>query len=284
MKNKILLVLLVLFAGAAIYAIFFRNSKPETEELPIANPQFPEAKPMAVTSSVEHLHDTGSYTEGLEFYKDYLYESAGQKGKSFLAKYPLSNLSKPFLKKLTDTSIFAEGITILHDTLYQLTYQNNIVFLYNATTLEKIGSLPWFDVTVEGWGLTNNGKQLIASTGSNIIYFLNPKDLKIERTINVKINGTPAEAINELEYVDGFIYANQFTTDNILKIDDATGHVIGIANFKNLLPGYDAYSISQKTGKNDDNEKYLNGIAYQPKTGTFFITGKNWPKIFEVRF
>jgi glutaminyl-peptide cyclotransferase len=233
-------------------------------------------QPLKVSPITEHLHDTSRYTEGLEFYKGHLYESVGRNGLSFLIKYDTGSTTKGNTYKITDPTIFAEGITILLDTIYQLTYQSKKVLLYDATTLKPIGTMPW--TNGEGWGLTNNGKQLIASNGTNIIYFLNPKDLKVERTINVKMQGNPVEQVNELEYVDGFIYANVFTTDNILKIDEATGHVIAMAQLNNLLPGFDAASMQQVNG-----EKFLNGIAYNPKSQTFLISGKNWPKTFEVK-
>jgi glutaminyl-peptide cyclotransferase len=276
MRNKIIIGLLVAVVAAFIYANFFmkKTDITTTDQPPVnATP----VAPLQMTSIKELPHDTAAYTEGIEFYKGHLYESAGDEGKSFLVKYEKGSTNKAAIKKANDPTIFAEGITILNDTIYQLTYRNNIVLLYDAITLKQIGTLPW--TLGEGWGMTNNGKQLIANTGTNIIYFLNPKDLKVEKTINVKIQGTPADSINEMELVDGFIYANQFTTDNILKIDPNTGDVVAMMELSKLLPGYDAASLRQING-----QKYLNGIAYNPETKTFFITGKNWPKMFEVNF
>ncbi len=276
MRNKIILFLIVAFIAAFVYIQFFNKPEPTTPPLEV---NYVEAKALQMTTIDTFDHDTTSYTEGLEFYKGNLYESAGETGKSFLVKYAPNSTIKPLLPKLKiDPNIFAEGITILNDTIYQLTYQSNVVLLYNANTLQKIGELPWMGKDVEGWGITNNGIQLIANTGTNVIYFLNPKDLKIEKTINVKLNGQPLDNINEMELVDGFIYANVYTTDNIVKIDPTTGNVVAIVNLNTLLPGFDATSVNPQQGN------YLNGIAYNPSSKTFFITGKNWPKIFEVKF
>jgi glutaminyl-peptide cyclotransferase len=276
MRNKIIIFLIAAFIAAFIYMQFFNTNKPDQPNDLI---NFPQAKAMTITAVDTFEHDTTSYTEGLEFYKGNLYESAGENGKSFLVKYSPNSTTKPLLPKVKiDPKIFAEGITILNDTIYQLTYQSNLVLLYNANTLQKIGELPWLGIDVEGWGITNNGTQLIANTGSNIIYFLNPKNLKIEKTINVKLNGQPLDSVNEMEFVDGFIYANVYTTDDIVKIDAANGNVVAIINLNNLLPNYNASAVDPKQGN------YLNGIAYKPTSKTFFITGKNWPKIFEVKF
>jgi glutaminyl-peptide cyclotransferase len=275
MRNKIIIGLLVAVVAAFVYANFFMKKpdtitdQPPVKVIPVA--------PLQMSSIKELPHDTAAYTEGLEFYKGNLYESAGEDGKSFLVKYEKGSTIKAAIKKANDPAVFAEGITILNDTIYQLTYKSNIVLLYDAITLKQIGTLPW--TFGEGWGMTNNGKQLIANTGGNIIYFLNPKDLKVEKTINVKIQGIPADSINEMELVDGFIYANQFTTDNILKIDPNTGDVLAMIELTKLLPGYDAASL-----KANSDDKFLNGIAYNPETKTFFITGKNWPKMYEVKF
>jgi glutaminyl-peptide cyclotransferase len=276
MRNKIILFLIVAFIAAFVYLQFFNKPQPTTTPV---EANYIEAKAMQMTMVDTFAHDTTSYTEGLEFYKGNLYESAGETGKSFLVKYAPNSTTKPLLPKVKiDPKVFAEGITILNDTIYQLTYQSNLVILYNANTLQKIGELPWMGKDVEGWGITNNGTQLIANTGTNIIYFLNPKSLKVEKTINVKLNGQPLDSVNEMELVDGFIYANVYTTDNIVKIDPSTGNVVAIISLNTLLPGYNATSVNPQQGN------YLNGIAYNQTSKTFFITGKNWPKIFEVKF
>ncbi len=276
MRNKIILAVLLLTVGAYIYFTLF-NKKPTTEETSsvVQNP----IGTLNTTAINNYVFDTNCYSEGLEFYNDKLYASGGQVGKSFIGVYDALT-GKKLQEQKNDATIFAEGITILNDTLYQLTYTNNIVYTYDAKSLKKISQMPW--KFGEGWGLTNNGKQLIASNKTNTLYFLNPTNLAVEKTINVLENGSPLDQVNELEFVDGFIYANRFTTDNIYKIDAATGAVVAVGNFKNLLPGYNAEAVSLKTEPN--NESYLNGIAYNKKTGTFFITGKNWPKIFEVKF
>jgi glutaminyl-peptide cyclotransferase len=275
MRNKILLALIVLIAGGFIYSIFFKKKPTEIEE-----PLKPLITVQQLNTTVikEYLHDTSAFTEGLEFYKGQLYESAGREGLSFLTKYDVGSTIKGTKKKITDKTIFAEGITILRDTIYQLTYTNNIVIKYNANSLEVIGTMPW--KYGQGWGLANNGTNLIASNSTSVIYFLNPSDLSMVRNINVNENNSTIDAVNELEYVDGFIYANEYTTDNIYKIDAANGSVVAKANFKNIFPEYNSENLSNTVNQ----EKVLNGIAYNPTTKTFFITGKNWPKMFEVKF
>jgi glutaminyl-peptide cyclotransferase len=277
MRNKIILAVLFIIIGAYIYFTLFNKKETETESTTPTAQVTIAALNTTPISSMDF--DANCYTEGLEFYNDKLYAGAGQNGKSFIGVYDTAT-GKKLQQQKNDAIVFGEGITILNDTLYQLTYESNIVIKYDAKSLKPIGTMPW--KFGEGWGLTNNGKQLIATNKTNIIYFLNPNSLAVEKTINVQENGTPIDNVNELEFVDGFIFANRFTTDYIYKIDAATGAVVAKGNFNNLLPGYDAVSISQKQGP--QSEMFLNGIAYNKKTGTFFITGKNWPKIFEVKF
>ena len=277
MRNKLILVVILLIIGVTLYSIFAnKNNTGNIDNPPITN--YPVVQTLSLKTSVALPHDTAAYTEGLEFYKGSLYESAGLNNQSYLVQYqPNSTIKVAIKKTITDPNIFAEGITILNDTVYQLTYQSKKIFRYHATNLAIIDSMPW--ANGEGWGLTNNGTELIASNGTNIIYYLKPNNLQIVKTLNVLHNGVPLDNINELEYVEGYIYANVFTTDNIMKIDPATGYVIAQLNLANLLPAYNAAANA-----NTQKEKYLNGIAYNITTKQYYVTGKNWPQIFAITF
>jgi glutaminyl-peptide cyclotransferase len=164
-------------------------------------------------------HDTTNFTEGLEFYNNMLLESTGLEGKSRLIELdPQSN--KITRQVNLDPKSFGEGITVLNDTLYQLTWQQHIVNVYTVKDFRKVKELP---LNYEGWGLTNDGKQLIASDGSSNLYFYQPETFKLLHVQEVTENGTPAVNLNELEYINGFIYANQWQYNYILKIDPSSG-------------------------------------------------------------
>ena len=229
--------------------------------------------PVSTPSIVSTLpHDTSSYTEGLEFYDSTLIESGGNYGKSKLFRY--EPRSGKILKQLKlDDKYFGEGITVLHDTLYQLTYKEKTAFAYDVKTLKKIKEFPFNEG--EGWGMTNDGKNIIASTGSSNLYYYEPGTFKLLKTVNVNENESPVININELEYVDGYIYANQYTLNYIVKIDPATGNVVA---------KYDLQGLYDSVKRIDPNAEVLNGIAYNHVTKKFYVTGKNWPQMFEIQF
>jgi glutamine cyclotransferase len=169
-------------------------------------------------------------------------------------------------------SVFGEGITILNEKIYQLTWQSNVAYVYNINDITKpIQTFKW---PYEGWGITNNGTDLIISDGSANLYFVNPQDFKVKSTIAVQTNLGPVDNLNELEWIDGSVYANIYTTDKIVKIDPESGHVTGIMELKNLLQPNEVVE-----GRTD----VLNGIAYDSATKTMYVTGKRWPKLFEVK-
>lgn len=221
-------------------------------------------------------HDTSSYTEGLEFSNNILYESGGNYGASKLVQKDIDGKiekSIPITKEY-----FGEGITILNNKIYQLTWREHTVFVYDATTLKKINELTW---PYEGWGMTNNGKNLIISTGSSNLYFVDPENFKILNQISVSDNYGPVSLVNELEYVNNFIYANVYESDYILKIDPETGKVLGKIDLSGLL---------QKSGMNYNAQNYpgsngnvLNGIAFDSSKKVFYVTGKMWPALFEIK-
>lgn len=212
-------------------------------------------------------HDTGSYTQGLFWHDGSLYESTGLNGKStfrnvdFQSGQALTKL--PFNKKY-----FVEGSVILGDKLYILTWTNKVVFIYDADTLEYRST---YSYPREGWGLTTDGKSLISSDGSSRIYFLTP-ELKFERSINVTLNGRAVRYLNELEWIDGRIWANVYTTDTIVIINPDTGIVEATVDCEGLLP--------ERLRTYDTD--VLNGIAVDSE-GRIFLTGKNWPELYEVK-
>lgn len=229
--------------------------------------------PISAPSIVSTLpHDTSYFTEGLEFYDSSLLESTGQYGPSKLLQ--LDPKTGKVLKevKLGD-KFFGEGITVLHDTLYQLTYREKVVFVYDVKTFKKIKELP-FD-GAEGWGMTNDGKNIIVSTGSSNLYYYEPGTFKLLKTVAVSENGTPVPNVNELEYVDGYVYANQWQYDYIVKIDPSNGNVVA---------KYDLGGLHDSVTRLDPNSEVLNGIAYNKTTKKFYVTGKNWPQMFEIQF
>ncbi len=211
-------------------------------------------------------HDTQSYTQGLFFHDGTLYESTGLNGKSTLRTVNLE--TGDALKKLPfNRKYFVEGSVILGDNLYVLTWTNRVLFVYDAKTLDYKMT---YSYPREGWGLTTDGQSLIASDGSSKIYFLS-EDLKLQKTLNVTLNGRALRYLNELEWIDGRIWANVYTSDQIVIINPSSGKVEGIVNCAGLLP-------ESKRTKDTD---VLNGIAVDAQ-GRIYLTGKNWPELYRV--
>lgn len=216
-------------------------------------------------------HDTSFYTQGLIWHNNTLYEGTGLYGPSRLMKVELT--TGKFNQKINLASkYFGEGITIFNDKIYQLTWQENKVFVYDLKTFKKIKEFDW---SMEGWGITHNGKQLIVSTGSSNIYFVNPETFAIEKTLGVYDNNGYLDSINELEFVNGSIYANIYNRDWIAKINPETGIVEGRIDLTGVL---------QKTNQPiTELTEVLNGIAYNAATNSFYITGKRWPALYEIK-
>lgn len=212
-------------------------------------------------------HDIGSYTQGLFWHDGSLYESTGLNGKSTFRKVDLQS-GKALTKLPFNKKYFVEGSVILGDKLYILTWTNKVIFIYDANTLEYRST---YSYPREGWGLTTDGKSLISSDGSSRIYFLTP-ELKFERSINVTLNGRAVRYLNELEWIDGRIWANVYTTDTIVIINPDTGIVEATVDCEGLLP--------ERLRTYDTD--VLNGIAVDSE-GRIFLTGKNWPELYEVK-
>ncbi|MBX9886579.1 MAG: glutaminyl-peptide cyclotransferase [Flavobacteriaceae bacterium] len=216
-----------------------------------------------------HPHDTQSFTEGLEFYKDTLYESTGQKGTSYIRKYDYKT-GKIYKQIDLEDKYFGEGITFLNNKLYQLTWQEKTGFIYNASTLKLEKSFA-YTKDIEGWGMTNDGKNIYQSDGTEKIWKTNPETQEMLDYINVYSGKTKIKAINELEYINGKFYANVFQKDAIAVVNPGSGAVEGILDMSGL-----------RKLINVTPDDVLNGIAYNPKTKTIFVTGKNWDKMFEI--
>lgn len=214
-------------------------------------------------------HDRTAYTQGLVIEKGRLFESTGQTG-SWIAEVNLSTGTQD-KKVILDDKYFGEGITILNNKIYQLTWQSKIGFVYDVNTFKKLSEFPYEH---EGWGITHDGKHLIVSDGTNIIHFKDTVSLKDEHTITVKDKAGVVKNLNELEYIEGYIYANQWQTNNIYKIDPATGEVIG---------KLDLSEVGEKVRVTDPQADVLNGIAYEKKSKLLLITGKQWPATYAIR-
>jgi glutamine cyclotransferase len=238
--------------------------KPET---PVVN----SPKIMSYSIVASYPHDTSSYTEGLIVYNGQLYESTGNYKQSRLRRVDLKT-GKPLQDLALAPEYFGEGITILHDTLYQLTYKENKVFVYTLKDFKKIKE---YTVDFEGWGLTNDGTNLIVTNGSNELLYYKPDGFKFLRRQAITEAGSPAYNLNEPEYIDGYIYANQYTTPYIFKIDPAKGEVVAKTDITDLW--------NRCKSKYSETE-YPNGIAYDPATKKIYITGKWWPELYEVQF
>ncbi len=213
-------------------------------------------------------HNPRLFTQGLEYHQGILFESAGQRGQSMVLKRTLDATKALQYQRLPDR-FFAEGLTLLNNQLYQLTWQSQQGFIYSPDTLQTTGE---FTIKGEGWGLTNNGHQLIISNGSNQLSFIDPKDFSVKRTLNVTFNDKPLRNLNELEWIDGLIYANVWQSDWIVMIDPNSGKVVAKLSLKHLLPA------PLKTAKTD----VLNGIAYDRENKRLLVTGKYWPLLFHI--
>ena len=218
----------------------------------------------------KYPHDTASFTEGLEFYNDTLYESTGLNGKSYFRKYDYKT-GKIYKQVDLDSIYFGEGITFVNDKMYQLTWQNKTGFIYNAKTL-KLEKPFTYDKDIEGWGMTNDGKYIYQTDKTEKIWKMDPNTQKMISYINVYSGDSKIKAINELEWINGKIYTNVWQKDAIAVVNPNNGAVEGILDMSGL----------RKLVNVTPND-YLNGIAYNPKTKTIFVTGKNWDKMFEIK-
>ena len=262
---------------SALLAVVLLNSCKDKEEN-ADNPSTPAIPaPVAIGYNIIKVypHDTSSYTQGLIWQDGKMYEGTGMRGVSKLRTVDLAT-GKATKDLALGNTYFGEGVTILNNKIYQLTWEEHKVFVYDMS-FKKIQEFEW---PYEGWGLTNNGKSLIVSTGGSNLYFVDPASFKIEKTVGVTDNNGYVDSLNELEYVNGSVYANRYGYDYILKINPTSGLVEGKIDLSDLLrkagAAYDPRSI--------DEGYVLNGIAYDSTKQSFYITGKRWPVLCEVKF
>jgi glutaminyl-peptide cyclotransferase len=213
-------------------------------------------------------HDIGAFTQGLLYRDGIFYESTGLEGESSLRKVD-AQTGKVLKKVDVPRPYFAEGMTLLGGKIYQITWRSQTCFVYDAETFEKTGQ---FFYDGEGWGLTDDGTTLIMSDGTSRIRFIDPATFAVRSTINVNNNGQPVPDLNELEFIEGEIWANVWQTEQLVRIDPATGRVTGVVDLSGILPA------PARTGAID----VLNGIAYDPASKKIYVTGKRWPSIFEI--
>jgi glutamine cyclotransferase len=216
----------------------------------------------------EYPHDTTSFTQGLIYRDGFLYESTGRYGQSRIRKIRLDTGDVVKDVPLSDT-YFGEGLALVDDRLVQLTWKENTGFVYDM----DLNLIDEFSYDGQGWGLTFDGRQLIMSDGTSRLYFLNPQTFEVENQVFVRKGNTRMPDINELEWINGIVFANLYGDDMIYLIQPLDGKVVGRINFQQLYP----------QSRRVSGEDVMNGIAIRPDNGNLLITGKNWPKVFEVR-
>ena len=215
-------------------------------------------------------HDTEAFTQGLAVVDGKLIESTGQYGTSWIAEVDIVTGTQD-KKVVLDKEYFGEGVTVLNDKVYQLTWKNKIGFIYQFRTYERIGE---FKYDREGWGITHDNVNLIVSDGTDLLYFLDTLSLKAIKTLKVTEKGKPVDHLNELEFIEGYIYANKWQTNYIMKIDPSTGEVVG---------RLDLNKVAEAVYPGNPNADVLNGIAYEPRSKMILVTGKLWPAMVAIK-
>ncbi|WP_455277742.1 glutaminyl-peptide cyclotransferase [[Eubacterium] cellulosolvens] len=229
-----------------------------------------ESRPIQINNCIivnAYPHDQNAYTQGLVFDNGYLYEGTGLYGNSTLRKVDLDTGRIIKIRELPD-EIFGEGITVYDNRIIQLTWRSNIGYIYDK---ESFKLLEVFNYSIDGWGITHNGSNIIISNGTSTLHIFDPKTFKKIGEIEVFDDKGPVSNINELEYVKGEIYANIWKTERIARIDPETGQVLGWIELEGLMPDFPRNS-----------EAVFNGIAYDAEQDRLFVTGKLFPKIFEI--
>lgn len=264
------------FLSVLFLAVLFAscNNDPKPGE---ANPAATIAAPAQLSYSLLKVypHDTSAYTQGLQYVNGYLYEGTGNPeeiaNKSKLRKVDFTT-GKIIKEIYLPGPLFGEGVTVLGNKIYQLTWKDQKGFVYNFSDFKLLKE---FSYMIAGWGLTNDGENLIVSDGSSTIYFWNPETLKEVKRISVQDNTGMRNNLNELEFINGYIFANIYQTDEIVKIDPSTGNIVGRLDFSDLKKSYPELL--------NDHVDVLNGIAWDSAGNRIFITGKYWPKLFEIK-
>lgn len=274
MRRYLLLLFLLPFFGFACKESRHAAEIPKTSST--GESSAPET-PAVASQPIEHQtpkvlrtlpHDNTCYTQGLEIHDGIMYETGGLVGRSTLRKIDMSTWKVLQQVKLP-TEVFGEGLTVLNGKIYVLTWRDQRCLMYDQKTLQLLGEMPYIG---EGWGLTNDGESLIMTDGSHIVSFISPDDFRVKRTVAVYDINRPLENLNEIEFFNGEIWANVYQTDNIVRIDPQTGSIKGWIDMHGLLSRSDAESGAE----------VLNGIAYDRATKGIYVTGKLWPKLFEI--
>lgn len=251
------------------------NVESSNSSLKVPENNIPAPAPVEYKLVNIYPHDTTAFTQGLVFHNGQLYEGTGHKKESTLRKvdYKAGTVQK---RVDLDPGLFGEGITILNDTLYQLTWEDHIILVYGVKDLKLVRKAYWSN---EGWGITHDNTNLIISDGTDKLYFVRPGDFKLMKIVSVFNNLGPVNNLNELEYINGYIYANQWGTDYVLKIDPASGLVAGWLDFTDALKKFANINYDKKSVQEG---AVLNGIAWDSSSNRLFVTGKLWPKVLEV--
>lgn len=254
----------------ALKAVAYRQGKQQNTVTRIMT-IYSDIVPPVYSYRVVHTypHDRDAFTQGLVYSDGFLYEGTGQESGSSLRKVDLTT-GKVLMQHNLDASLFGEGITILGDRIYEVTWQNKVGFVYRKSDFELINKIYY---GTEGWGLTTIGDRIVMSDGSNVLYFYEPEMFTVVSRIEVYDNSHKVDSLNELEYINGEIWANIWMSDLIARIDPVTGKVISYVDMKGILPRADRLPDTD----------VLNGIAYDSKGKRIFVTGKRWPKLFEIK-
>lgn len=261
------MMLRIAFLAAALVALFLLSVSCGKENKGSEK----KSDTLAMTYSVrtQWVHDPSAFTQGLVIHEGKLFESTGQK-QSWIGIVDI-NTGKPDKKVVLDDAYFGEGITILNNKVYQLTWQNKVGFVYDLKSFKKIGE---FEYTSEGWGITHDGHHLIMSDGSEKLTYLDTTTLKPVKTLTVTDEYGPVKKLNELEYIEGFVFANLWETNTIVKIDPGTAKVVG---------RLDLSALARDAKMRSPQVDVLNGIAYHPTTKLLLVTGKYWPMIYVLQ-
>ena len=264
MKHQNTTIIVVLLVAVAVFSVAIILSNHTTTETPEPKEAF------YYTYQIIHSypHDETAFTQGLVIENGVLYEGTGLYGSSTLRRVDLETGNVTQLQLLSN-GLFGEGITVFDNKIIQLTWQNKIGFVYDKTSFEV---LEQFEYSTEGWGLTHNGSALIMSDGTSTLYFLDPQTFQTVKQVDVYNNQGPVTMLNELEYINGSVFANIWKEDTIVIINPQTGNVTGQIDLTGL-----------EDSLNQTNHDVLNGIAYDQNENRFFVTGKNWSKLFEIK-
>ncbi|MCC7400893.1 MAG: glutaminyl-peptide cyclotransferase [Chitinophagaceae bacterium] len=265
MKKAISLFLILLIVAC-------KNKDKNDNEIGTQQPDQPKNLSYSIVNSFPH--DTSSFTQGLLIYKGELYESTGGEADNAneILKVDLKTGKVQKMASIDRKKYFGEGIAILRDTVYQLTWKDKVVFVYTLKDFKKVKE---FTINTEGWGITTDGKDLIVSDGTSNLYYYDPSTFKLLKTQAVTEGGSLTHNLNELEFIDGFVYANQWQYPYILKIDPASGKVVAKGDLNDMW---------NRVKAKDPEADVPNGIAYDPATKKIYVTGKLWPNLYEIQF